>query len=319
MTRLTKEEFTKRAIKIHGYKYDYSLVQYINVDTKVCIVCPEHGGFWQTPNNHLYNKRGCPKCGPLIIVEKQRFTFNDFLNRARNAHGDKYDYSLVNYNGATTPVCIISPKHGEFQQKPHHHFDGHGCPDCKKQSISITQSSNREQFIKNAILIHGDTYNYEQVVYKNAHEKVCIICPEHGEFWQRPNGHLNGYGCQLCAVTGLNRSLPGFVYIVADDKNNPTLIKIGVTNNTHRRIQQLKRNTPFKLYKIFQVNLGTGQQSYDLEQTIHRNFQYLNAGLTGFDGCTEWFHYSPEILEYVKIILDGLHGVGLHSVHESCE
>lgn len=316
MCRLTTDQFVKRALTIHDGKYSYDSVVYVNTNTKVCIKCSIHGDFWQTPNNHLYNKRGCPECGKIIISEKGKFTISDFIKRSHAVHGSKYDYSFVVYNGATVPVDIKCTKHGLFKQKPHHHFNGHGCPECKKERISIAQSGDKEQFVKNAVSVHGCKYDYHKVIYTNAHKKVCIICPEHGEFWQRPNGHLNGYGCSSCAVAGLDRSLPGFVYIVADDKNHPQLIKIGVTNNTHRRIQQLKRNTPFKLHKIFQINVGTGQQSYDLEQNIHKKFKHLNAGLTGFDGATEWFHYSPEILDYVKIILDGLQHVGLNLTYE---
>ena len=316
MSKLTTDDFIKRAFSIHNGKYSYEHVVYFNTSTKVCITCHKHGDFWQTPNNHLYNKRGCPECAKSTISEKSRFTISDFIRRSTIIHGNRYDYSLVDYKGATVPVNIKCPKHGLFKQKPHHHFNGHGCPECKKESISIAQSSDKEQFIKSAILVHGQKYDYHKVIYTNAHEKVCIICHEHGEFWQRPNGPLNGYGCSSCAITGLDRSWPGFVYVIADGKVNPTIIKIGVTNNIHRRIQQLKRNTPFTIYKILQVNVGSGQNSYEFEQHIHREFQQLNAGLTGFDGCTEWFYYSPEILDRLKIILDGLQSVGLSLTYE---
>ena len=60
--RLTKEEFIEKARQVHGDKYDYSKVEYKNNKTKICIVCPIHGEFWQRPNDHL-NGRGCDKCG----------------------------------------------------------------------------------------------------------------------------------------------------------------------------------------------------------------------------------------------------------------
>ena len=58
---LSQEEFVSKADKVHFNKYNYFKVKYTNNSTKVCIICPEHGEFWQTPANHLYGQ-GCPKC-----------------------------------------------------------------------------------------------------------------------------------------------------------------------------------------------------------------------------------------------------------------
>jgi hypothetical protein len=66
---LTTEEFINAAKKIHGDKYDYSHVSYINSSTKVCIICPKHGEFWQNPYHHL-NGEGCPKCNYSKLEEK---------------------------------------------------------------------------------------------------------------------------------------------------------------------------------------------------------------------------------------------------------
>ena len=62
MKKYTKESFIEKAVSVHGDKYDYSKVEYINCDTKVCIICPEHGEFWQTPYKHVNEKNGCPRC-----------------------------------------------------------------------------------------------------------------------------------------------------------------------------------------------------------------------------------------------------------------
>ena len=185
--KLTTKEFIKKAREVHGDKYDYSKVEYNNCDTKVCIICPEHGEFWQTPSSHL-SRKGCPKCSG------RNKTTEDFIKKAREVHGDKYDYSKVEYVNATTKVCIICPEHGEFWQEAFSHLSGCGCPICSGNIKSST-----EEFIKKAREAHGDKYNYSKVEYTNASTKVCIICPEHGEFWQTPNGHLGGAGCPKCA------------------------------------------------------------------------------------------------------------------------
>jgi len=184
---MNTNSFIKRAKEVHGDKYDYSKVKYINSRTKVCIICPEHGEFWQKPYSHLKGF-GCSRCGGTGKV-----SLDEFIKRAKEVHGDKYDYSKVEYKGMHTKVCIICPEHGEFWQKPSNHISlKQGCPMCNNRSY------NTKSFIKRAREVHGDKYDYSKVEYINAHTKVCIICSEHGEFWQRPNDHLNGCGCPNC-------------------------------------------------------------------------------------------------------------------------
>jgi superfamily II DNA or RNA helicase len=186
--RLSKDDFINRSHIVHGNKYDYSKVKYINTNTKVCIICPEHGEFWQTPGSHINGSCGCAKCSGNI-----KFNTEDFINRAHIVHGDKYDYSKVNYVNANAKVCIICPKHGEFWQTPYGHLKGNGCAIC-----SGNTKKTKEDFIIKAKEIHGNKYDYSKVDYVNATTKICIICPEHGEFWQQPSNHLTGTGCPIC-------------------------------------------------------------------------------------------------------------------------
>ena len=115
------------------------------------------------------------------------------INKAKKIHDNKYDYSKVHYINNKIKVCIICPKHGEFFQEPKAHLKGQGCPKC-----SGCAKLTMDDFIEKARKVHGDEYDYSKVKYINNHTKVCIICPEHGEFWQTPNSHLNGNGCYSC-------------------------------------------------------------------------------------------------------------------------
>ena len=196
--KLTKETFTEKSRKIHGNKYDYSKVEYVNNHTKVYIICPEHGEFLMRPNDHL-NGQGCPKCGNINKKAKQLFSVNDFVKKAREIHGNKYDYSKVEYDGMNKLVCITCPEHGEFWQTPANHLRGEKCLKCSILERSSKRKYTREEFIEKAREIHGNYYDYSKVDYINSSTKVCIICPEHGEFWQTPNKHLNGQGCFECS------------------------------------------------------------------------------------------------------------------------
>ena len=198
--RHTNEMFFEKSKKIHGDKYDYSKVEYINNSTKVCIVCPEHGEFWQTPNSHL-NGRGCPKCGIIKRSFNQRSNNCEFIEKSKLIHGDKYDYSKVEYITNRTPVVIICPEHGEFEQVPYHHLGGEGCPKCKYKFISQNQKLPDNEVLKRFRETHGNKYDYSKMCYTSVDNKVCIICPEHGEFWQEPWAHIKGCGCSKCAST----------------------------------------------------------------------------------------------------------------------
>lgn len=199
MKKLTTEEFIKRAREVHGDKYDYSKVEYVNSRTKICIICPKHGEFWITPHSHLTG-HGCHKCSCKCVLSAE-----EFVKRAKEIHGNKYDYSKVEYKNYDTKVCIICSEHGEFWQMPHSHLQGNGCPVCGKLKLREQFQKTNNDFIEQARKVHDNKYDYSKTEYVNANTKVCIICPEHGEFWQSPDNHLHKQGCPLCA--NINRLL----------------------------------------------------------------------------------------------------------------
>ena len=197
--RLTTEEFVRSAIEVHGDKYDYSSVNYISSTTPVTIICPIHGKFEQLPPVHVFQGCGCPECGREILANKFRFTTEEFIKRARLIHGDKYDYSKVNYINNHTPVIIICPIHGEFEQLPYNHLNQKsGCPKCAN-NVQLTT----EEFISRAIEVHGDgTYSYEQVDYINTNTPIKIYDPMFNEFfYQTPRNHLMGYGNPIRSIS----------------------------------------------------------------------------------------------------------------------
>lgn len=191
--RVGVDAFARRAIKIHGDKYDYSKVCYLNQHSNVTIICKIHGDFEQTPNSHLAG-RGCQLCGG-----SQRLTKLDFVQKAMVIHGDKYSYTMVEYVNVDTPVKILCDIHGCYEQTPYKHMQGHGCRKCSRESMAKALSRSTADFITEAQKAHGDTYDYSQVNYVNAHTPVMIICKDHGSFWQSPNAHIRSSGCPTCS------------------------------------------------------------------------------------------------------------------------
>ena len=198
--KLTTDEWIKKAQKVHKNKYDYTKVNYINSQTKVCIICPEHGEFWQRPASHLQGN-GCKKCANNVTKDSRRMTTEQFIEKACKIHHNKYDYTKVDYVNTETPVHIICKTCGcEFDQTPHNHLKGSGCKRCfDTGKRGKSQLLTTEQFIDKAQDVHGDKYDYSKVDYINANTKVCIICNRcKREFWQTPAHHLSGEGCIVC-------------------------------------------------------------------------------------------------------------------------
>lgn len=209
MARKTTEQFIEQAKIIHGDKYDYSKTVYQNCKNKVCIICNNvdefgniHGEFWQTPDNHINSKQGCPKCAKNI-----QLTTGQFIAKSKLIHGDKFIYDKVNYINNSTNVIIICPKHGEFKQLPLNHLKGEGCYKCGREAVSLAKKVDKEESIEKAKTIHNNYYDYSLVNFNKTTDKVIIICPIHGKFEQIMNNHLRGQGCPLCCSSKGEKSI----------------------------------------------------------------------------------------------------------------
>jgi hypothetical protein len=144
-----KKSIIDRFNKKHKNFYDYSLVDYDGTDKKVIIICPIHGEFKQTPHHHLSGS-GCPECKGV-----KQLTTDSFIKKAKEIHGDSYDYSKVNYVNNRTKVKIICPIHGVFEQSPNDHLNKKtGCPICLE--------SGGENIIREFLIKNNINYKYEK-------------------------------------------------------------------------------------------------------------------------------------------------------------
>jgi hypothetical protein len=194
---LTQKEFIDRAKLIHGDKYDYSKVDYVNMITPVEIICPKHGSFWQTPNGHVNSKRNCPKCAHQSYPNKRDEVIEKFIK----IYGDKYTYDKVVYKNNKTPIIVTCKKHGDFLIRPDNFSHGHGCMKCSIEKKPQCNPWTNEEFIERAKNIYGDKFLYDKVEYKNCNEKVIITCRKHGDFLVTPNNFLHGHSCPHCITS----------------------------------------------------------------------------------------------------------------------
>lgn len=204
----TQQEVIAKFREVHGEKYNYSLVNYVNSITEVKVLCPAHGEFPVTPNHHSRGV-GCPDCW----YESQRTTKEEFVTRSKKHFGDRYDYSLFDdlpAFGEKVKIRCLAHKI-VFPQEPRNHMRGHvGCPRCRSLKLAgprnergMAKSSEELKlaFIKRARAVHGDAYDYGEFDYVIASTKGKILCPKpgHGEFWQSPTNHLRGNKCPACS------------------------------------------------------------------------------------------------------------------------
>ena len=193
----TEKEILERIKLIHGDQYDYTKFKYNGMHKKVCIICLRHGEFWQTPHSHLKGQ-GCPKCALEIRTEKKKYSTNTFIEKAKEIHGDKYDYSRVKYIDSKTKVEIICPKHGSFFQKPYLHLRGQGCMECFNEQRKNMFKKDFNDFIEQLNRIYGNKYDFTKYNYINYNTRESVTCDKHGIFYRSPYELLNKKECPLC-------------------------------------------------------------------------------------------------------------------------
>jgi hypothetical protein len=315
---LTTKEFIEKTIKIHSEKYDYSKVEYLNAKTKVTIICKEHGAFEQLPSGHLSGKN-CIKCKRVQLL-----TTKEFIEKAIKTHGDKYDYTKVNYINSKTKVTIICKKHGAFEQLPSGHLGGKNCIKCKGVQLSTTK-----EFIEKAIKTHGNKYDYSLVNYINNSTNIIITCKIHGEFKQTPANHLKGKNCSKCSnVYKMNTSefieksiqLYGDKFDYSDVKYIKMKSHINIICKEHGKFQQTPdaflrgyngcikcSNIGYSkpqiqwlefleiYYNIYIQHMGNSNQEYKIKNTKWKADGYCKETNTIFEYHGNYFHGNPKI------------------------
>lgn len=221
-----------------------------------------------------------------------RCSTEGFARKAKATHGDLYDYSKVVYARAHGKVIITCKEHGDFEQTASNHIRGFGCPKCSGKHRHSTA-----EWVAEAKAVHGDRYDYGKVFYVRVHGKVIIICCEHGDFEQEASSHLRGRGCPSCPA---RYDEPASLYIMA---NSYDQVKIGYSIDPEARLSKLNRDAPFSAELLKEWVLPDTPAARTVETEIHQYLAGYHAGLSGFDGATEWFNTTPE---YAIPIISGI-------------
>lgn len=262
--------------------------------------CSLHGIFWQIPASHL-SGRGCPKCGLLDLRSQFSKGFEAFVKQAKDVHGNKYEY-VGEYVNNKTKLEICCTEHGSFSQTPDNHINGGtGCPKCSLISLgNMRTSASKNEFIQRAREIHGSKYEYIGE-YLNSSEKIEIICPVHGSFFQSPNAHLSAKGCHRCSNTSSrpeNKWLDRFAipdlqrqHIIAVKGKRRRLMVDGYdpsTNTVYEFLGDFYHGNPIVYPDPFHWNSKLRSQMFHLyERTLAREKSIKSAG---YNYVSIWEH-----------------------------
>ena len=198
---------------IYGDKYKINYETFQGMNKKIEILCQQHGIFYKSLHHFLQGQE-CPKCSHINFLKKVSSTTDEFIQKAKNIHGNIYDYSKVNYVNNHTNITIICKIHGEYEQLPSNHLKGKGCPYCAGK-----YREPLKELIQRGNLIHNNKYDYSESVYNGWNKPLLIKCPIHGAFAQTPYHHINRkQGCAYCSKVA-KKTLQDFIK-EANEKHN---------------------------------------------------------------------------------------------------
>jgi hypothetical protein len=285
---LTQVDYTADCNIRHNWFYDYSKLVYINGRSKVEILCPIHGSFWQKAESHK-SGYGCPCCGELLKGTGFKPTTNltEFINTSNSVHNYKYSYDKVVYVKRSVAVTITCREHGDFEQLPSSHVSGCGCPHCANQNRNEAIKSTTESVIEKARSVQSVVYDYSKSIYLGDKVPMIIGCSIHGDFLQVPSNHLQGQGCPHCKKTGYNKSKPGYLYILSSGD----MLKVGITN---KGVEFRRKAVSKSSGEDFSVVSSMFFQDGEIPATIETKAlqwlrQHYKQVTRKFDGNTECF------------------------------
>lgn len=245
---MSTEEYKELCRQKHCDTYILDNIEYISMKDSVYPICKKHGEFKICAFDFAY-LRGCPHCGrenkkrTPFKIKRKNMAFDEFKTIAMQLHNNKYKYIRNSFVGLKGKMKIICPIHGEFEQVPISHLNGHGCEKCGIIKRSLTQKSTTDEYINKCTKIYNGYYDYSKTTYTGCYNDVDVICPRHGLFTVAAYSHLQGHGCKKCATENIALKLvkPIDVFIEDAKKKHPH------ENNDYSKVIYLGAKIPVEI------------------------------------------------------------------------
>lgn len=299
--------FLGEMVALYGDNYDFSKVNYVNSKIEVEVICNKHGLFKKRPCE-LVKGHGCPKCKS----QKSKYNNNDiFIVENKRIFGDITDFSKVCEISAKDNVNLRCTVHDHnFNINVSARLAGQKCPKCAEENYSLIRTKTIEQYIIEARIVHGDSCDYTDTVYKGSNSKVTIKCNKHNTYFStNPENHLKGGKCRKCLSENISKALKGRegtcgytrtgyinqangrearVYLIKCFDENEEFYKIGKTF-LEMSIRFKKSNLCYDYKEVYFI-YGEAGYVYDLEIELQKKYKdYKYRPQKWFAGYTECF------------------------------
>lgn len=241
-------------------------------------------------------------------------TAQSFIQKAKGVHGCCYGYELVKYKNNKTPITIVCPIHGMFEQTPSKHLSGKGCYLCGRNSTATKLRMDKKEFAQKCAEVHDGQYSYDLSDYLDGKSRIKVICPVHGVFTQQARYHLSGRGCKLCSANGFDTSSPATLYFLRFNKDQAIFWKVGITNRT---IKKRFLGDSQYIEVSFCWDFLIGQDAIEIEKSVLSEFSAhkLNEEYVPLaSGKTECFSPSISINDVVSHIKTAIKTKGYKGV-----
>jgi len=207
---LSKEKF--------GDLFDYSNAVFVDMKTRLTLICKKGHEFNAVPEIHLREKSlgGCIECAKSLSKERMSYTQEQWIGLASTKHDNYYNYEKVKYISSQENIIIVCPTHGEFEQTPASHLGGAGCRACGVEKCIASKLYTKDDFLKmfeECATIHSNKYIYSDVCRKDGYLFIEMTCEKHGTFCQRYDHHKRGHGCFKCVVSYSKQQLEWLNYL----------------------------------------------------------------------------------------------------------
>ena len=238
-------------------------------------------------------------------------SLEEFVKKANLVHGENYGYDESVYINSRTKIIINCSVHGNFNQLPATHLLGAGCKKCATETTKIKITSNTDDFIEKANIIHNFKYDYSNTDYINNYTKIKIRCPVHGEFIINPSNHLSGHGCKKCnhgsytkeSFINIANGKECVFYIVKCFNESEVFYKIGITTRTIKSRFYGQSVMPYN-YTILKVVNGNADYVWELENKLKENLKFTYKPSIYFGGSSnECFLDYEEIENKLNVVL----------------
>ncbi|HGE5526210.1 TPA: GIY-YIG nuclease family protein [Escherichia coli] len=302
MRKLTHEEQVAAIAEVNP---DVEVLGEITRDNKkVLCRCKVCDCKWMGMPRNIKRGNGCPKCARLKRTQRLTLSHEEQITIIAKVNPDVEVLGKI-INNSTKVLCICNVHKIEFLMSPEHLKQGQGCKKCRYSKMAQKRTISHEEQVVAIAKVNPDVEVIGRIT--GCGKKVLCRCKVCGHEWSvTPSDLKHGRGCPKCAKSGFLSHDYGKLYIMVDNLELPTQMKIGVSikeNERRSRILKSAHKAGVRIHDLYIVKTleGPTENIYELERSIHNAFSNYKINFpVKFSGSNEFFYYRPEVFDVVE-------------------